>query len=136
MALGNFIHTWKITKVQKFGSKTIDNSDLSGASTSYTDLVCGVWGVLKTTNDHSDHSDSSHYIERDFYWQWQNSPVKNMDPAGFVEYADLTESDYVNILKHNGCAGVEEKFEQIFAREFVSEPIDVIDDPFGYESAT
>ena len=69
MAIGNFIHTWKITKVQKFGSKTIDNSDLSGASTSYTDLICGIWGTLRTTNDHSDHSDSSHCIERQFTWQ-------------------------------------------------------------------
>ena len=136
MAIGNFIHTWKITKVQKFGSKTIYDSDLSGASTSYTDLICGVWGTLKTTNDHSDHSDSSHYIERDFNWQWNISPIANMDPAEFVEYANLTESDYVNILKHNACAGVEEQFEKIFTREFVSEPIDVIDDPFGYESAT
>ena len=59
-----------------------------------------------------------------------------MNPDEFVTYANLTESDYVNILKHNGCAGVEEKFEQIFKSEFVSEPIDIIEDPFGHASDT
>ncbi len=135
MSIGTFTHTWKVTKIQKFGSKTIPNSTDTG-STSYTDLVCGVWATLKTTNNHEDHTDPSHYIQRNFNWQWKNSPIKSMNPAEFVTYANLTESDYVNILKHNGCAGVEEKFEQIFKSEFVNEPIDIIEDPFGHASDT
>lgn len=131
MSIGTFTHTWKVTKIQKFGSKTIPNSTDTG-STSYTDLVCGVWATLITTNQHPEHDDPSHYVERNFVWQWKNKPVQSMDPVGFVTYANLTESDYVNILKNNGCAGVEDEFEKIFTREFVSEPIDVVDNPFGY----
>ena len=131
MSIGTYTHTWKVTKIQKFGSKTVPNSTDTG-STSYTDLVCGVWATLKTTNNHEDHSNPSHYVQRDYRWDWKNSPIESMDPAGFVPYGDLTESDYVNILKNNGCAGVEEKFEQIFASEFVIEPIDVVENPFGY----
>ena len=131
MSLGTFTHTWKVTKIQKFGSKTLPNSTDTGA-TSYTNLVCGVWATLKTTNNHEDHSDPSHYIEKTFRWQWVDSPIESMDPAGFRPYEDLTESDYVNILKQNGCAGVEKKFEKYFAKEFVSEPIDVVEDPFGH----
>lgn len=135
MAIGTFTHTWKVNKIQKFGSKTVPNITDTG-STSYIDLVCGIWATLKTTNQHEDHADESHYVERDFRWLWTLSPIESMDPTGFKPYADLTESDYVNILKHNGCAGVEDKFEQIFIGEFVNEPIDVIDDPFGHNSDT
>ena len=135
MSIGTYTHTWKVTKIQKFGSKTIRNSYDTG-STSYTDLVCGVWATLKTTNNHPEHSDPSHYVEKNFNWQWKNQPIPEMDPVGFVTYANLTEQDYVNILQENGCGGVEDIFERQFEKQFVSEPIDVIDDPFGHNSDT
>ena len=94
MSIGTFTHTWKVTKIQKFGSKTVEHSDLSGNTTTYTDLVSGVWATLKTTNQHEDHADESHYVERDFNWEWKYCPIKYMDPVGFITYTNLTESDY------------------------------------------
>lgn len=134
MSIGTFTHAWKVTQIQKFGSRTVEDSDLSGNITTYTDLVCGVWGTIKTTNNHGDHADESHYIERDCNWQWRDNPLTYMDPVGFVTYANLTESDYVNILKQNGCAGVEDKLEAMFIREFEVESVDVVIDPFGHDS--
>ena len=131
MAIGNFTHSLKITKVQKFGSKTILNSD-GITFTSYSDLVCGVWATLKTTNDHEDHVDDSHYIQKHFNWQWKNSPIEKLNPENFIPYVELTEQDYVNILKANGMEGVEKSVEQLFKSTFVEEPMDTIDDPFNH----
>lgn len=133
MTIGNFTHTWKVTKIQKFGSKTIPNSD-GITFTSYSDLVCGVWATLRTTNDHEDHDDDHHYIQKHFDWQWKNSPIKILDPESYIPYAELTEQDYVDILKANGMNGVEETVEEIFKSRFVEEPMDTISDPFGYIS--
>ena len=131
MAIGNFTHTWKVTKIQKFGSVTI--ADIGGTTyTSYTDFICGVWATLKTTNDHADHSDPKHYIEKHFNWQWKNSPIEELDPADFIPYSDLTEQDYVNILKANGMDGVDKKVEELFKSRFVEEPMDTINDPFNH----
>ena len=134
MSIGTFTHTWKVTKIQKFGSKTVEHSDLSGNTTTYTDLVSGVWATLKTTNQHEDHADESHYVERDFNWEWKHCPIKYMDPVGFITYTNLTESDYVSILKQNTSAGAEDKLEQMFTREFDVESFDVVIDPFGHDS--
>ena len=131
MAIGNFTHTWKVTKIQKFGSKTVRDSK-GNTFTSYTDFVCAVWATLKTTNDHQDHSNPEHYIEKHFNWQWKNSPIERMDPTDYKPYAELTEQDYVNILKANGMEGVEQKVEEIFESQFVEEPMDTIDDPFNH----
>ena len=124
----SIVHDWKIRKIKKHPSKTVN---YESGDVTYSDYICFIEAQIKTYNTETPEN----FVTKDVVLDWAVKPQRPpSDSSEYVELVDMTEEQYINIIKNSSIySNIENIMEQKYIAAWGDGISEEIINPFSHE---